>query len=233
MASNVGAANFSECKSTHIIFGTANADSIQEDGFKDVIIAGAGNDTITGANSFAPDVVFAGPGADVVYGSNGNSFIFGGNGGDYLFGAGGNDFISGGAGDDFIVGDDAPYVGNDTLVGGAGNDRLIGQAGNDLLIGGPGQDLFMYNYFGTPYANLGHDTIADFTPGQDMIGCFVAFAALDTNQNGVLDQGDANIRIVSGGTSIDFSAFRGDPAGTDVLNVQHVTGLTAANFFVG
>jgi Ca2+-binding RTX toxin-like protein len=53
--------------------------------------------------------------------------------------------------------------GNDTISGTSGNDTIAGGAGNDTLTGGAGNDTFVFR------ANLGQDTITDFTPGQDVL----------------------------------------------------------------
>jgi Ca2+-binding RTX toxin-like protein len=53
--------------------------------------------------------------------------------------------------------------GNDTLDGKAGNDRLEGGAGADTMTGGPGADAFVVG------RGLGHDTVVDFTHGEDKI----------------------------------------------------------------
>ena len=75
-------------------------------------------------------------------GTNGNSVLLGKNYSDYLTGGTGND-----------------------LLNGAGNsDYLTGAAGNDTLTGGSGGDTFFF-----ANANLGIDTITDFTPNEDTI----------------------------------------------------------------
>ncbi|CAN5155089.1 hypothetical protein BH10PSE4_BH10PSE4_07260 [soil metagenome] len=55
-------------------------------------------------------------------------------------------------------------AGNDTLVGGVGNDTLSGGAGTDYLSGGAGADVFHFAGL-----NLGVDKIADFQVGVDHI----------------------------------------------------------------
>jgi hypothetical protein len=92
--------------------------------------------------------------------------------------------------------------------------------------------VFSYAYFGIPSANLGHDRVLDFEQGEDLIGAFVPFASLDTNGDGALDVDDANVTIIRSSTVIDFSSFRDDPAGTDVLTVVGERDLTASDFFL-
>ena len=53
----------------------------------------------------------------------------------------------------------------DTLIGDYGNNVLQGNGGNDTLTGGYGNDTFIFRNIGLP--NFGHDTVTDFTPGQD------------------------------------------------------------------
>ncbi|PYE43631.1 putative secreted protein (type I secretion substrate) [Rhizobium sp. PP-F2F-G20b] len=80
-------------------------------------------------------------GADDIYGSNSS---------DVLFGYSGNDTISGNRG-------------NDRLIGGAGNDKLIGGIGADALLGEGGKDTFVYKTVNESSAQLGVDTIFDFS----------------------------------------------------------------------
>ena len=58
-------------------------------------------------------------------------------------------FIAG-SGDDMIRGNDGP-------------NRLMGRGGDDILMGGEGKDRFAF------FLNDGHDTILDFTKGEDKI----------------------------------------------------------------
>ena len=109
---------------------------------------GKGNDTITGNSGL--DVLRGGDGNDSIDGRAGNDILSGNDGNDDLFGGDGNDSLDGG-------------LGNDRLDGGAGNDIINGGAGNDKLTGGAGNDVFVFG------ANSGHDTIADFNPGSDII----------------------------------------------------------------
>jgi hypothetical protein len=92
--------------------------------------------------------------------------LVGGSSSDSLSGQAGNDSLVGGGGSDVLFG----AAGNDVLNGGTGDDVLNGGAGNDRLIGGRGRDSFKFNSeaaFQT--ADLGLDTIVDFTRGTDKI----------------------------------------------------------------
>ena len=53
--------------------------------------------------------------------------------------------------------------GGDLLVGGSGADTIIAGAGNDILIGNAGSDTFVFH----PVS--GNDTVADYTPGTDIL----------------------------------------------------------------
>jgi Ca2+-binding RTX toxin-like protein len=74
-------------------------------------------------------------------------------------GVAGNDFLSGGSGDDNLFGG----AGDDILDGGPGNDVLNGGLGNDLLVGGGGNNTFEFD------AQIGNDTIADFSANKDVV----------------------------------------------------------------
>jgi len=84
------------------------------------ILAGAGNDVITGS-----------AGADNISGEAGNDTLSGGLGADTLNGGAGNDALSGGDGDDvFLIGVSA---GADTFDGGAGYDVIKATADNAVI----------------------------------------------------------------------------------------------------
>ena len=126
-------------------------DSIVSSGLKVTIDGGNGNDFIkaTGEGSS----VNGGADDDTIVGGNGADILLGGKGNDSLNGGKGNDRIDGGADDDTILGG----AGNDVLRGSAGNDSLWGGAGDDTLYGGAGADTFVYK------PNEGKDTISDYS----------------------------------------------------------------------
>jgi hypothetical protein len=90
---------------------------------------GDGRDTVSGDEN-----VIAGSGNDIITGDTASNNINAGSGNDTVNGGAGNDTVNGGAGNDRLLGN----AGNDTLQGGAGNDGLLGGAGSDTLSGAVG-----------------------------------------------------------------------------------------------
>ncbi|MCB1498239.1 MAG: calcium-binding protein [Bauldia sp.] len=104
---------------------------------------------------------------------SGAESIAGGPGADILRGRGGKDTLGGNDGDDTLKGGN----GRDGLDGGPGSDLLDGGRGADLLTGGADIDTFR---FAGKLRKIGPDTIADFTPGEDVIALRQkTFKALD------------------------------------------------------
>lgn len=147
--------------------------------YADNIIRGrGGNDKLTGG--LGDDIIKGGSGADLLFDPDGNNVLHGqsgddilhlgdgsngslakgGHGDDQLFSGNGNDTLRGGAGNDFLKGG----RGNDRLFGGQGDDVLAGGNGSDFLKGHAGADQFVFNT-----EDQGHDRIADFSDGHDMI----------------------------------------------------------------
>ncbi len=137
------------------------------------IDAGPGHDTVRGTAD--ADLIIVGAGSDTVFGGEGNDvFQLAGldGSGDRIAGEGGDDRIAGtsgddvlvfstyngsyvvetidlGAGTDRIVGTSAnntldfsstTLVGVESLEGGAGHDTVTGSQGDDVIVGGPGND---------------------------------------------------------------------------------------------
>lgn len=87
---------------------------------------------------------------------------------DVLVGGDGNDRLMGRKGADQLFGGD----GDDRLSGNGGRDHLDGGAGDDILRGGGGRDTFVFA------TGSGHDRIADFQLGIDIIAIGDGAAAL-------------------------------------------------------
>ncbi len=137
------------------------------------------------------NIMHGGAGIDKLYAGDGNDELHGGAGNDYLYGNNGNDTLYGEAGDDTLYG----QRGNDTLYGGAGNDILNGGDGNDTLTGDIGKDTFVY-------ANgEGHDTITDFTPGDDTI--HITSGSISKTEM-VNDDRDLRFTIGSGSVTVQY-----------------------------
>lgn len=69
-------------------------------------------------------------------------------------------------------------AGDDNLSGGHGADVLIGGAGADVLAGGAGADRFVY-FSAAESTGANHDTLVDFTFGEDVIDLPVTVLGLD------------------------------------------------------
>lgn len=171
--------------------------------------------------------------------------IRGTRGGDDLPGTDGDDEIRGLRGGDAIAGlDGADRLlaggGRDDVRGGPGDDELRGGADGDFdtLLGGEGDDLFEYA------AGGGRDLFTDFGRGSDQI--YLAgedrlhgFADLDSNGDGVLDDGDEDVAVgpatfadrVEESTIIDASALFGGTPGAGTITVLGDTGLVRDDFF--
>jgi Ca2+-binding RTX toxin-like protein len=213
-----------------LLVGDAGANRIHGGAGDDDIWANAGNDTLEGGagadrlrGQGGEDVAsYAGSSAGVVVrlwagdGRGGDAegdtlfdieHLEGSAHADTLVGDGGGNRLMGGGGNDALWGNG----GDDTLEGGAGDDVLRGQAGDDLLFGGPGADVFVF------LDGDGHDTIADFAPGDliDLRGVagFNAFedvqAAAEDGPGGVtIDTGAGSILIANVGlANLDLTDF--------------------------
>jgi len=201
----------------------------------------SGNDFVLGLGNFSDlilgdgdDVFIGGSGIAWATGDAGNDRLTGGSANDSLSGGAGNDVLSGGAGDDQLTDDDRVVpgpqsFGDDVLVGGPGNDNLSVLGGNDRLEGGPGSDHF---YFALHVEPHDRDVIGDFTKGEDTLvflfneeSPFQNFGDFDTNNNGILDNGDEYVSV-GRSTTIDTSSAFGDAPFTDTITLTGVSGLT-------
>ena len=166
------------------LLGGEGHDRLFGAGGDDFLVGDAGNDLLVGQSG--NDSFLGGPGNDRLFGGIHNDTLFGEEGNDWLNGGLGDDLIGGGEGNDVLTG----FSGNDTLVGNEGNDRLRAGPGDDGLVGGPGNDTLQGasgndslngsegddSFYGNAGADVfvfslanGHDTIRDFTDGEDLI----------------------------------------------------------------
>jgi Ca2+-binding RTX toxin-like protein len=203
--------------------GTSADEVFDGTGGDDVLQGGDGDDALNGLGG--DDVLSGRGGDDTLDGGAGDDILAGGSGDDTLDGGGDDDSLGGGSGNDELNGG----AGNDSLAGGSGDDQLRGGAGNDVLIGGSGNDSFVFT---AADEDSGQDTIQMFNAEEDTLAFenygekLDAFADLDTNTNGVLDDADAHVSVDAGNTVIDLGGQTdGDAAGS--LTLVGVTGLVA------
>jgi len=192
--------------------------------------AGAGDDLIVGANSFAnvfgeagddrfvsgssPDIFDGGAGTDTVdysvYATSVGVALASGSGadGDRLISV---ENVVGSSHDDVIVGSDGANV----LSGGAGNDVLTGGLGADTLVGGTGRDVFS-----DTAAGHNGDTIADFQAGDSIVfsdgslasfiytmqGNVLSFAGGSLTLSGVSQPNFVATAVAGGGVRLSLAA---------------------------
>jgi Ca2+-binding RTX toxin-like protein len=204
----------------------------------DVLVGGAGDDTIYGLGG--ADKLTGNGGDDVLAGNAGNDTLQGGEGDDYLLGGAGNDTLEGGNGVDWAAYEDATSgvtvnlaltaaqntggggtdkltsienlygsAFNDVLTGDANTNNLAGDAGNDTLSGAAGDD----NLFG----GAGHDSLLG-GQGDDYI------------------QGGAGNDTIDGGAGSDWAAYDDATSGVTVnltLTAAQNTGGGGVDKLVG
>jgi len=126
------------------VFGTSAANNIATNGGDDLIIGGAGADTIDGGtNTAVGDTASYSNSNGAVSINLGSGFANGAHAtGDVLtnienlFGSAFGDVLTGTTGNNVING----FSGNDTINGGSGDDSMEGGQGNDFFISGLGAD---------------------------------------------------------------------------------------------
>ena len=164
----------------------------------DVVVGGAGDDTIYGDGDLASaalnwtvtrtatdqgsarvfDVTFSGvqtQGLEATASGQADT-IYGGAGADWIFAGAGDDYIDAGSGDDVILGE----AGSDVIMGGAGDDFLDGDssdanaaglAGDDYLDGGAGNDTLVGEGGGDIlYGGAGDDVISGGAGDDILVG---------------------------------------------------------------
>jgi Ca2+-binding RTX toxin-like protein len=195
---------------------TAEADNVKTD--VEVLLGGAGDDTLTGNN-----------GENVLSGGGGNDTLDPGRGaGDELLGGSGSDTVTyasrtmpvvadlDGLADDGEAGEgDRVDVDVESLIGGSANDRLTGSAGANVLNGGSGNDVLD--------GGLGADLLIGGA-GTDTADYSARAAAVAADPDGFADDGESG----EGDTvETDVESLAGG-AGNDVL-----TGALGTNIIMG
>ncbi len=136
--------------------GFGGDDLLEGQSGHDTLNGGDGNDTLLGGDTpdDLRDVIYAGAGDDSADGGFGNDLIYGGAGNDTIEGGFGVDEIVGQAGDDVLSGG----AWSDLIFGGEGSDFINGGFGHDRVNGGADADRF----FHLGIFDHGSDWIQDF-----------------------------------------------------------------------
>jgi len=184
---------------TVVMFGDANADTLQGGALADVLVGDAGADSLGGAGG--ADELFGDAGADTLLGGAGADTVDGGADANYLRGDEGNDSLTGGAAFDDINGN----AGDDSAAGGAGDDWVVGGKDNDRLAGEDGFDVV--------YGNLGADT-CDGGAGADVVRGGQHDDVLSGGAGDDWLSGDRDSDTLTGGAGADIFHTFGD-AGID------------------
>ena len=210
--------------------GSALDDTLEGNAGTNVLIGGAGIDTVSYEHALAGVTVsLAVTKAQNTLGAGTDTL----SGFEHLMGSAFNDKLIGDAGDNTLCG----LAGNDTLNGGAGNDILIGEAGLDRLTGGIGSDTFRFLLAAdsTPGAV---DVITDFsTTEQDKIDLSQIDGITATIENDAfIFIGSENFTGVSGQLRFSGGEVLGDLNGDGIADLQihldHVASLSASNFIL-
>ncbi|HEY1630360.1 MAG TPA: calcium-binding protein [Rhizomicrobium sp.] len=210
------------------IIGTASDDTFNFMATPPMFIdGGAGNDTLSFANSTGGAFIAMGGGGGLSSNFSSVENLTGSAVNDSLQGDGGDNTIHGGAGDDQITGDvyGADSGGNDTLYGDDGNDTIFGgntaisNDGNDVIYGGAGNDTL----YGGNESNMPND-------GNDMLDG----GAGDDTMIGGDGINTASYQDATGGVTVDLSQTNlqgfltmdvGGGQGADTLReIQNLTG---------
>jgi VCBS repeat-containing protein len=127
----------------------------------------------------------------------------------------------------YLTTNNVATAGSNALFGTAGADAINGLGGDDLLIGLKGADTFVFN---AASGGSGHDTVADFAPGQDKIS--LDYHAFDANDPVDFSNWLGSHTTVSGGDVLIDLNFDGNHAGVDTILLKNVAlaSLQASDF---
>jgi Ca2+-binding RTX toxin-like protein len=232
--------------------GTANLGVFTETMLNfESILAGGGNDTITGSS--VANKLIGGGGNDTIYGLAGNDIINGGDGNDTIQGGAGQDTLDGGAGID--TADYTTFNGNGTyslgatgsanlgvgvftetmlnfenIVTGAGDDTIYDSAANNNIVAGAGNDT-VFSTGG--YISGGNNDIIDGGDGIDTI-------VYDNNPYGGsikanwfnLEDGSVQLFYVFGINNVDTILNFENISVANYQNIDFIYGSSADNLIV-
>lgn len=180
----------------NVLSGLGGNDTISGGGGNDTLMGGEGNDVLTGGIDGCDDMILGGAGIDTItyVTTRDMTITLGENGAggtgvinptsvpaiveDRLFGI---ENVLGGQGNDTIAGNSQNNrleggAGTDAIDGGSGDDIIIGGSGQDFMTGGSGADVFVFRdgdflpvTTADGWTSFIPDGIRDFERGVDMI----------------------------------------------------------------
>ncbi len=126
-----------------IVYGNADANTLNGSFGNDTLFGGLGNDTVIGEDG--NDTLFGGTGRNLLDGGQGNDRLNGNTGADRLIDTGAQlaseyDVMSGGAANDTLI---SGLIGNRSMYGGSGSDRFLPGGGNTYVFSGTGRDVLV------------------------------------------------------------------------------------------
>ena len=157
----------------HVILGGTDPGNAFNPSGKDILIAGAGDDTLYGdggndrlEGGFGNDIINAGDGDDIIVDSGGDDNIKAGKGHDVVHAGPGLDLVMGNDGQDFI------FLGTDMgseVFAGTGNDFIYGNKNAERILGNEGDDWIETGTFdGAPGDNFDEIFSRDGIDGNDV-----------------------------------------------------------------
>ncbi|MBL8554638.1 MAG: matrixin family metalloprotease [Phenylobacterium sp.] len=189
-----------------VMFGDANADTLQGGAMPDVLVGAAGADSLSGGAS--DDELFGDTGADTLSGGEGSDYLEGWSGDDWLIPGGGNDIIWGASGVD-TVDFSGELEGVDVTINA------------NRSVGGAIEQMFdVENIVGTPYS----DNIIGDANGNRLFGGGGADTVNGRDGANYLRGDDGNDSIVGGAGFDDINGNVGDDTGSGGLGDDWVVG---------
>lgn len=182
----------------------------------EVLQAGDGRDTITGA---AGDTIFGSTsytGAAKLYAGAGAEVLYGGAGKDTLYAGSGNDTLIGGAGNQSLYGS-TKFSGHALLEAGSGDQQVYGGVGNDTVVAGAGHDTV----YGGSGATTFQVSAANFN--NDLFSGGTGKTTLDLTN---LNPTDVHVATKNGVTTVDFGGSTLTLKGVNEIDFANHTKLT-------
>ncbi len=235
---NAGAASLSGGAGANVFWLNGGSSTVDSSGV-DTVIAGAGDETVTGGAdtaSAAPhsDFIFGGAGQLDFINVAGGSTVAGGSGSSTLLGGGGSALFFGGrAGGNVMVSGDA----TSTLVGGGAGDLIFAQGSGDDVLAATGDNTTLDGgtstgsnlYFGGAGRNviaagLGNDTISGGAGSSTIFAGAGQDLVFGADGGGDIAAGTGNATL-AGSSGAELYAFFDGRAGGDVVIYNYRPGV--------